>query len=100
MEHKAEDDIKFDKNDISAVANSRFFRKAGLRILLGWALVLFIVTALYNFLNIMPSALAYILISVSSIVAVYLYGKKQTEVRVKLWENIERNRQEKHNAKE
>jgi predicted branched-subunit amino acid permease len=89
---KQDDDIRFDKHDIAAVANSRFFRKKGLKVLLIWAFITLAITMIYNYTQAFPPFVAYVLFGVNAVVFVYLYSKMQTEVRVKLWENIERNR--------
>lgn len=86
---KQDDDIKFDKNDIAAVANARFFRKAGLKLLLGWAFVTLLITMVHNYSGVVPIYVTYTLLAGSAIIFVYLYSKKQTEVRVRLWAKMD-----------
>lgn len=96
---KEYDDIKFDKADISAVASNRFFRRAGIKLLLIWAAVTLVITMASNYTHAIPEAVSFCLLAITAIVFVYLYSKKQTEVRVKLWENIEHNRSAKQEEK-
>lgn len=97
---RQDDDIRFDKNDISAVANSRFFRRAGLKMLMIFAVIMLAIVSITNYVSIVPVFAGYGALSVCSLIFVYLYGKKQTEIRVKLWENIERSRIEKQKESE
>jgi hypothetical protein len=89
---KPDDSITFDKHDIAAVANARYFKRGGIKLLLIWAAVTLVIVMITNYTGIIPVSIAYILLFIEAIVFVYLYSKKQTEMRVKLWENIERNR--------
>lgn len=91
---KQDDDIKFDKNDIAAVANARFFRRSGIKLLLIWAFATLVITMLHNYSGIIPVYITYILLAGSAIIFVYIYSKKQTEVRVKLWENMDKHMQD------
>jgi putative flippase GtrA len=86
------DSITFDRNDIAAVANSRFFKKTGLKILMIWAVVMLGTVSITNLTGWLPIWLSYFILSASAIVFVYIYSKKQTEVRVRLWERLEQDR--------
>jgi len=98
LEKKAIDSISFDRNDISSVANARYFRKSGMRVLLIWAFVTLLITVIHNFFGFMPDLVAYILFGLNALVFVWLYSSKQAEVREKLWARIEADRMAKQEA--
>jgi 1,4-dihydroxy-2-naphthoate octaprenyltransferase len=88
-EEKAIDDPTLDKNDIAAAANSRYFRRNGVKLLMIWAAVMFLILILTNYISLLPGWLSFILIALSSVIFVWLYSRKQTEVRVRLTHNID-----------
>jgi len=88
---KEVDNVVMDKADISAVANSRYFRKSGMKLLLIWAFMTLLVTMAHSYVG-LPDIAAYILLGIVAISFVYMFSKGQTEVREKLWHNIEQNR--------
>lgn len=86
---KKEHPIKFTKQDINAVANARFYKKTGIRILMLWLIV---VLALLQSIQWIPIGAIYIYYAICAIVTigfVYIYGKKQRESRRELWKGIE-----------
>ena len=78
------DDVVLDRKDIEAVASSRFFRRAGIRILCLWAFITLIIVTVYRFATVMPDILAFILLALDAIVFIYIYSKKSTEARMML----------------
>ena len=97
---RPDDDVRFDKSDIAAVANSRFFRKSGLKMLVIFAAIMLAIVSITNYISAVPVFVGYGALAVCSLVFVYLYGKKQTEIRVKLWERIESDRLRKQKESE
>jgi Ca2+/Na+ antiporter len=89
MERPKFDRPKFEKDDINAVANSRFFRKSGQRYLMLLAIVIMGLAIVTNTLQLIPYPVYYGAIVVSAIVFVYFYAKRQREVRKELWKSIE-----------
>lgn len=88
-EEKSIDDPTFDKNDIAAAANSRYFRRGGVKLLMVWAAVMLLILTFTNYVSLLPGWLSFVLIALSSIIFVWLYSRKQTEVRVRLAQRID-----------
>ena len=84
------DDIQLDRKDIEAVASSRFFRRAGMKILLLWAFFTLLIVSVYNYFEPFPLFIAYLLLAADAIIFVYLYSKKSTEIRTKLLINMDK----------
>jgi hypothetical protein len=98
-ETKPLDSTTFDRNDISAVANNRYFRTKGLKTLIFWAIITFIIVALSRVVSIAVddvggwvSLVSYACLFINALVFITQYSKGQTEIRVKLWERIEAGR--------
>jgi len=85
---KKEQPLKLTKDDLNTIANSRFYKRTGIKLLMGWAitvLALLTVTVTYHWL---PLYVMYILSAVASFVFVFLYSKKQREARREFWRGI------------
>lgn len=86
---KKDSPVRFTKEDINAVGNSRFYRKTGIKILLIWAIILMaILTAMSWFPNV-HLYVYYGLLLATVLGFVWYYGKRQRESRKELWEGIE-----------
>ena len=90
---------QLDTRDIAAVANSRFFRNSGLKMLILVAAYLLALSTIFTYMPVvigvlMPPVLYYLLLTAGSIVFVYIYSKKQAEVRMQLMQAIDQHRKE------
>jgi len=86
---KKEQPIKFTKEDINAVANSRFYRKTGIKLLMLLAISILGLAMLTTTLRLLSPYLYYGLTAVVALVFFYVYGKKQRKSRNELWQGIE-----------
>jgi hypothetical protein len=80
--------VKFTKDDINAVANGRFYRKTGIKMLLVFAIV---VLGIYILMTVFTSIAPVMWFSIYGLVGIffmYLYSRKQREVRKELWKGI------------
>lgn len=82
--------IKFTKSDINAVANSRFYRKTGIKYLLGLGIILLIVAMLVNTFSVVPLIAGYSICAVVAIGFVYFYQRGQSKMRKELWNELGR----------
>ena len=80
---------KLGTEDINAVANSRFYRKTGLKLLMAFGIVIMGLALITRTWNILPVYLYYGLNLGAAVIFVYVYGKKQRETRKELWQGID-----------
>lgn len=87
---------KLNKKDIESVANARFYRAKGIKILIKWTIVLLVIVGLSRVFGIVfedssnvITILASCLFFASSLIFINQYSKGQTEVRVNLWQKME-----------
>ena len=88
---KKEEPFKFTKDDINAVANSRFYRKVGLKILMLWAIVILVLIQAVYWLPSVPIYVYYALCLLATVGFLAWYTKKQRESRQSFWKEIEGN---------
>ncbi len=81
---KKEPPVKFTKEDIAAVANSRFYRKTGMKLLMAWAIVVLAFAMLTITVQLIPLFAYYSFGIATTIVFLYIYSKKQRQVRDEL----------------
>lgn len=86
---KKESALKFTKADVNAVANSRFYRTKGLKILLLWAVVVLVLLQAVAWFPVIPIYVYYASCCVATVGFVGLYSKKQRESRLELWRGIQ-----------
>ena len=82
--------VKFTKSDINAVANSRFYKATGIKLLLALAAAILVVAVLVNTFEGFPVGLAYGLFAAEAIAFVWQYSKRQSKVRKQLWHELGR----------
>lgn len=87
---KREQPVKFSKSDINAVANNRFYRKTGLKLLMGAVIILLGLSMLTNNFQVINPYVYYGLCGITAIVFVYVYSSKQAKARKELWHEIGR----------
>lgn len=81
--------VTFEREDINAVANSRYFRKTGQRYLTILAIVILGLAMVFNYSKGNFPFPAYIAAcGVSAIIFLYKYAKGQRAVRKALWKMI------------
>lgn len=90
------DSIKLDRKDIESVANARFYRAKGIKILIKWTIVLLVLVGLSRVAGVVipessstVNIVTYCAVFVSSLIFINQYSKGQTEVRVNLWQKME-----------
>ena len=83
--------VKFSKSDINAVANSRFYKLMGLKLLLGLAVAILVVAAIVNYVEGFPMWVAWVLYAIEALTFVYIYSKGQAKIRRQLWHELGRN---------
>ncbi len=76
--------VKLSKDDIIAVANNRFFRKLGMKLLMAWAIVILAFAILTLTLRILPLPFYYGLSGIVTAVFLFVYSKKQNRMRNEL----------------
>lgn len=81
---KKEPPVKFSKDDIAAVANSRFYRKTGMKLLMAWAIIILAFAIFTLTFRLLPLQVYYGLSGVVTVIFLYLYSKKQSRVRKEL----------------
>ncbi len=81
---KREPPVKFSKDDIAAVANSRFYRKVGVKLLMAWAIVVLAFAILTLTLRILPLQVYYGLSIAVTVGFLYIFSRKQKIVRDEL----------------
>jgi len=86
---RKEESVKFTPDDINAVANSRFYKKTGLKILMLWVIIVLVISQLAAWFPTAPVAIYYAAYSIVTVISVYLYAKKQRDARRELWKGIE-----------
>jgi len=93
---RKESPIKFSKEDINYVANGRFYKKTGQKILMLAGILALALVNMMRWLPMLPDAVYYGLFLVSAVALIYAYGKKQRQARKELWDGIEGDGQEPH----
>lgn len=73
--------VQLTKDDFSAVANSRFFRKTGGRLLIWLAAMILGLAVLTLTIPLIPPNVYYVVISIITISFFWYYSKKQREAR-------------------
>lgn len=87
---RKEQPMKFTKEDINAVANSRFYRKTGLKLLMLLAIVILGLSSMSTWApNLIPPYAYYGLYAGAAMLVFWQYAKKQRQVRKELWKSIE-----------
>lgn len=81
--------VQFTKEDINAVAASRFFRGFGMTLLLGWVVLIGILAMLTSTYPIIPVLVYYGLNMVITIAVFLVYIRKQSKIRKELWQGID-----------
>lgn len=81
---KKELPVKFTKADISAVANNRFYRKTGIKMLMAWALIIMAFALATLTYHVIPLFLYYGISIVVTVIIILLYSRKQKVVREEL----------------
>jgi hypothetical protein len=80
--------FKLTREDINALANSRFYKRTGQKILMGAGIIILVLLLLTNQLRIIPPVGYYIAVAVVALGFVTLYGKKQREYKRELAKGI------------
>ncbi len=81
---KKEVNVKFTKDDIAAVANSRFYRKSGMKMLMAWAIIILAFAMFTMTLQFIPLYAYYGLSILVTIGFIFFYSKKQKQARIEL----------------
>jgi len=85
---KEDEPFKFSKDDINAIANSRFYKKVGLKILLLWAVVILVLLQLVSWFPAIPIYVYWIGCALATMGFIYWYNKRQKEFRQEMWKGI------------
>ena len=80
--------IKLTKEDLNSVANSRFYRKTGLKLLMIVAIVMLGLATLTATFHFIPPVVYYVLCGLAAIAFVFVFSKKQSEARRELWKGF------------
>lgn len=76
--------VRFTKEDISAVANSRFYRKTGVKLMMAWAIVILAFAMVSLTFRLIPLSVYYGLSIAATIGFIFSYSKKQAKIREEL----------------
>ena len=94
---KAEKPMKFSKSDINAVANARFYRKTGVKLLMGLLIIVLTIAVAVKWIPNMTELHYNIYITLCGVIAlvfIYVYSRKQSKVRKELWRQLGREESE------
>lgn len=90
---KPEQQVKFSRYDINAVANSRFYRKSGQQLLMGLAIVVLLLVMAIRYIPNMTALgynISYTVCGAIALVFVFVYSRKQSRARKELWRQLGR----------
>lgn len=85
---KKQESFKFTNEDINAVANSRYYKKSGLKLLMGWGIIILALFQLMQWFPVIPYQYYYAAMCISIVVFMYMYAKGQRKNRKELWSLI------------
>ena len=85
---KKDSPVKLNKDDIAALANSRFYKKTGQKLMLAWALVIAILSMMTMTVRVLPLSLYYGIAIVITGVFLVIFTKKQRVVRKDLQQAV------------
>jgi hypothetical protein len=80
--------VKFTRDDINAVANSRFYRKSGLKLLMIATIVALGVYILMGVFPNVPIGIWYSAWGLGIVYFMFVYARKQRQARKELWKGI------------
>lgn len=86
---KKEEPFRVNKQDMSAIANNRFFRKTGMRMLMLLAIVILGLATLTSTLRVISPFIYYGLEGIVAVGFLYFYAKKQRDFRIALCKQME-----------
>lgn len=90
---KEEDKVKFSKEDINAVANGRFYRRTGVKMVMALIIILLSLATAMKYIpnvTIVGYNIFYTLLGGIALAFIYIYSRKQSKVRKELWKQIGR----------
>jgi hypothetical protein len=73
--------VKLDKDDIAALANSRFFKKMGQKLMMAWALIVVVLAMLTLTVKVLPLSLYYGIAIVVTGIFLVIFSRKQRAER-------------------
>lgn len=85
---KKDSPVKLNKDDIAALANSRFYKKTGQKLMLAWALVIAILSMMTMTVRVLPLSLYYGIAIVITGIFLVIFTKKQRVVRKDLQQAV------------
>lgn len=86
---KREQPIRFTKQDINAVANNRFYRRTGVKLLMLLIIVVLGLAVFTTTFKLIPIPIYYGLSGLAAAIIFYIYSKKQQKARKEFWDSIE-----------
>ena len=81
---KKDNPVKLNEDDISALANSSFYKKTGQKLMMAWALIIAILAVFTMTVKVLPLSLYYGLAIVVTGVFLVIFSRKQRVVRNEL----------------
>ena len=82
--------VKLSKKDINAIANSRYFAKSGMKLLIGMIAVIVIMYMLVTWIPAIPDFSLYIVMSIAVLVLFFIYDRGQRKLFRKYWDRLEK----------
>jgi len=81
--------IKLGKSDINAIANSRYFKKTGMKLVVGMIAIMVVMYALVTWVSVIPPYIFYIVMGVSVFGLIILYDRGQRKLFKKYWKRLQ-----------
>lgn len=81
---KKDNPVKLNDDDIAALANSRFYKKTGQKLMMAWALIVAILAVFTMTVKVLPLPLYYAMAIVVTGVFLVIFSRKQKVVRNEL----------------
>ena len=85
---KRDNPVKLDKDDIAALANSRFYKKVGQKLMMAWALIVVVLAMLTFTVHVIPLPLYYGLAIAVTGTFLVIFSRKQKIVREELRQQV------------
>ena len=81
--------VKLGKRDISAIANSRYFSKTGMKLVIGMIAIMVLMYMLVTWVRGIPPFIFYIVMAVAVLALMYVYDRGQRKLFRKYWKRLE-----------
>jgi hypothetical protein len=81
--------VKLSKRDINAIANSRYFSKVGMKLVIGMIAIMVVMYMLVTWVSAIPSYVFYIVMGLAVLALIMIYDRGQRALFKKYWKRLE-----------